>query len=94
VECPVGSGTFLTLEQVAAELSKRLTNLFLRNAAGNRAVFGSVEKMQRSPLFRDYLLFYEYFHGNDGRGLGAAHQTGWTGLVAKLLTPRRADRSR
>jgi hypothetical protein len=94
VECPVGSGTFLTLEQVAAELSKRLTNLFLRNASGNRAVFGSVEKMQRSPLFRDYLLFYEYFHGNDGRGLGASHQTGWTGLVAKLLTPRRADRSR
>jgi hypothetical protein len=91
VECPVGSCKFLTLEQVAAELSRRLTSLFLRNPTGDRAVFGSVEKLQRSPHFRDYVLFYEYFDGNTGRGLGASHQTGWTGLVAKLLTPRRAE---
>ena len=91
IECPVGSGKFLTLEKVAAELSRRLTNLFLRGATGDRAVFGAVEKMQRSPHFRDYVLFYEYFHGNTGRGAGASHQTGWTGLVAKLLTPRRQE---
>jgi hypothetical protein len=91
VECPVRSGKFLTLEQVADELSTRLTRLFLRNSDGERPVFGKVEKMQRSPHFRDHLLFYEYFHGNTGRGVGASHQTGWTGLVAKLLMPRRLE---
>jgi hypothetical protein len=91
VECPVGSGVFLTLEQVADELSARLTRLFLRNSDGLRAFNGTVEKLQRSEHFRDYVLFYEYFHGNTGRGVGASHQTGWTGLVAKLLMPRRSE---
>jgi len=91
VECPTGSGTFLTLEEVAAELSRRLTRLFLRNADGRRPLFGDNELMQTSPHFRDYLLFPEYFHGDSGRGVGAIHQTGWTGLVAKLLMPRPRD---
>jgi len=89
VECPVRSGQFLTLAEVAAELSARLTRLFLRNPHGERAVFGSVEQFQQSAYFRDYVPFYEYFHGDNGRGVGASHQTGWTGLVAKLLRPRR-----
>jgi hypothetical protein len=90
IECPVGSGRYLTLEQAAEELSVRLTRLFLRNEAGYRPVFGSDERLQTDPHFRDYLQFYEYFHGDSGRGVGASHQTGWTGLVAKLLMPRRA----
>jgi hypothetical protein len=91
VECPVRSGRFLTLEQIAAELSVRLTKLFLRDANGRRPVFGTVEKIQRDPHFRDHLQFYEYFHGDNGRGVGASHQTGWTALVAKLLMPRRYE---
>jgi hypothetical protein len=91
IECPVGSGKFLTLEGVAAELSARLTRLFLRNPAGERPVFGTTQLLQHNPHFRDHLLFYEYFHGNTGRGVGASHQTGWTGLVAKLFMPRRQD---
>ncbi len=90
VECPTGSGRMLTLNEIAAELTRRLTHLFLRGADGRRPVFGPSEKMQADPHFRDHLLFYEYFHGDDGRGVGASHQTGWTGLVAKLLQPRRA----
>jgi hypothetical protein len=72
---------------VAAELSRRLTRPFLRDAAnaGRRPVFGGVEKFQTDPHWRDYLLFYEYFHGDNGAGLGASHQTGWTALVAKLI---------
>jgi hypothetical protein len=91
VECPVRSGHFLTLEQVAQELSSRLIKLFMRDSQGRRAVFGSVDKLQNDPNFRDYLQFYEYFHGNNGRGIGASHQTGWTSLVAKLLMPRRHE---
>jgi Mannosylglycerate hydrolase MGH1-like glycoside hydrolase domain len=91
VECPTGSGNFLTILEVANELSLRLTRLFLRDAQGLRPVFGHYEKLQTDPHFRDHLMFHEYFHGDSGRGLGASHQTGWTGLVAKLLQPRRAE---
>jgi hypothetical protein len=92
VECPVGSGQFMTIDEVARELSRRLSRLFLRGADGRRPVFGGDEKLQTDPHFRDHVLFYEYFHGDSGRGVGASHQTGWTGLVAKLLQPRRAAR--
>ncbi len=88
VECPTGSGRFLSIQQVAQELSSRLTRLFLRDPQGRRPVLGPHSKLQADPHFRDYVPFYEYFHGDDGRGLGASHQTGWTGLVAKLLQPR------
>jgi hypothetical protein len=88
IECPTGSGTFLTIDQVAAELTRRLSRLFLRNEKGRRPFYGDEERMQNDPNFRDHLLFYEYFHGDTGRGVGASHQTGWTGLVAKLLQPR------
>lgn len=87
VECPTNSGNFLSLDEVARELTKRLSRLFLRNEHGERPVFGSVEKFQHDPNFKDYILFYEYFHGDNGRGVGASHQTGWTGLIAKLLMP-------
>ena len=89
VECPTGSGHFLSLAEVADELTRRLSRLFLRNEDGRRPVHGDNEKLQRDPHFKDHLLFYEYFHGDTGRGVGAAHQTGWTGLIAKLLQPRR-----
>ena len=89
VECPTGSGRYHTIEEVANELSARLTRLFLRNAEGNRPVFGANRQLQDDPNFRDYVLFHEYFHGDSGRGVGASHQTGWTGLIAKLLQPRR-----
>jgi len=89
IECPTGSGQFLTINGVAQELSRRLERIFLRDATGRRPVFGEHKKLQSDPNFRDYLLFHEYLHGNNGRGLGASHQTGWTGLVAKLLQPRR-----
>ncbi len=85
VPCPTGSETALNLWQVAAELSRRLTRIFLRDADGRRPVYGGAEKFQRDPHWRDLLLFYEYFHGDNGAGIGASHQTGWTGLVAKLL---------
>jgi hypothetical protein len=85
VEFPTGSGRQLTLAQVAAELSRRLSSIFLRDQDGRRPAFGNSEKLQRDPQFRDYLLFHEYFDGDDGSGVGANHQTGWTGLVAKLL---------
>ena len=85
VEFPTGSGAPLNLWQVAAEISRRLTRIFLRGRAGRRAVYGGTEKFQRDPHWRDLVLFYEYFHGDDGSGIGASHQTGWTGLVAKLL---------
>jgi hypothetical protein len=91
VECPTGSGTFRTLEGIAEELTGRLTRLLLRGGDGRRPVFGAQEKLQTDPHFRDYVLFYEYFHGEDGRGVGASHQTGWTGVVAKLLQPRRRE---
>jgi len=85
VEFPTGSGTKMTLWQIAAELSKRLNHLFLKGQDGRRPVFGGSEKFQNDPHWRDYVLFYEYFHGDNGAGLGASHQTGWTGLVAKMI---------
>jgi hypothetical protein len=85
VECPTGSGRMLTLWEVSQELSRRLTRLFLRGADGRRPVFGGLEKFQTDPHWRDYVLFHEYFHGDNGAGLGASHQTGWTALVAKLI---------
>jgi hypothetical protein len=90
IECPSGSGVHRTIDEVAADLSHRLARLFLRDSLGRRAVFGQSDKFQNDPHFRDYIPFYEYFHGDNGRGCGASHQTGWTGLVAKLLQPRRA----
>ena len=85
VECPTGSGVLMTLNEVAAELSKRLCRLFLKSEAGTRPVHGESEKYRIDPAWRDLILFHEYFDGDTGRGLGASHQTGWTGLVAKLL---------
>jgi hypothetical protein len=85
VECPTGSGIYLTINQVAQELTRRLNAIFLRNGAGQRPVFGQGAAASR---FHDPVLFYEYFDGDTGRGVGAEHQTGWTGLVAKLLQPR------
>jgi hypothetical protein len=85
IECPVGSGTMLHLGEVAAELSRRLCRIFLREPDGKRPVFGDSPIEQTDPHFRDNVLFYEFFHGDTGRGLGASHQTGWTALVALLL---------
>ena len=85
VEYPTGSGQATSLDQIAAELSRRLTHIFLRDHTDRRPVFGGAAKFQHDPLWRDTLLFYEYFHGDNGAGLGASHQTGWTGLVAKLI---------
>jgi hypothetical protein len=88
VECPVGSGRFLTLDGIADELSQRLSRLFLRGPNGERPALQGHPKQARDPHFRDLVLFHEYFHGDTGRGVGASHQTGWTGLIAKLLQPR------
>jgi len=85
VECPTGSGQWMNLSEVAAELSRRLARTFLRGTDGTRPVHGMHEQFQSDPHWRDLVLFYEYFHGDNGRGVGASHQTGWTGLVAKLL---------
>ena len=85
VECPVGSGRFMNLWNVAGDLSRRLSRIFLQDPDGNRPVYNGVEKLQTDPAFQDHVLFYEYFHGDTGQGLGANHQTGWSGLVAKLL---------
>jgi len=85
VEFPTGSGKLSSLWDVAAELSRRLTRLFLRDENGRRPVCGENARLQNDPHFRDYVLFYEYFNGDNGAGLGASHQTGWTGLVAKLI---------
>jgi hypothetical protein len=90
IECPTGSGRFLTLNEVANELACRLTQIFLADERGARPVYAHHPRMQSDPHFRDHVLFYEYFHGDSGRGVGASHQTGWTGLVAKLLLPRYA----
>ncbi|HYP75119.1 MAG TPA: glucosidase [Polyangiaceae bacterium] len=91
VECPTHSGTYLTLDEIANHLTERLTRLFHRDESGRRPIYGDSALLQNDPHFRDYLLFYEYFHGDTGRGLGAPHQTGWTGLIAKLLIPRQKD---
>ena len=86
IECPTGSGRLMNLFEVSRELSKRLANIFLRDAkTGHRPVYGGTSKFQTDPHWRDYILFYEYFHGDNGAGLGASHQTGWTGLVARLI---------
>ncbi len=88
IECPTRSGQFMTLAQIADELSTRLCKLFLRNEQGRRPVLDVHPRFNDDPLFHDHLLFYEYFHGDTGRGVGASHQTGWSALVATLLTPR------
>jgi hypothetical protein len=85
IECPTGSGRRLTLFQVAEEIARRLSNIFLRDRDGRRPVFGGTKKFQDDPHWRDHLLFYEYFHGDNGAGLGASHQTGWTGVIARSL---------
>ncbi|MBV8477971.1 MAG: glucosidase, partial [Acidobacteria bacterium] len=85
VECPTGSGKMMNLFEVAAEIGKRLVSIFLRDEFGSRPVFGGTEKFQNDPHWRDYLLFYEYFHGDNGAGIGASHQTGWTGLAASFI---------
>ena len=96
IECPTGSGKLMNLFEVSKEISDRLTRIFLPDEHGRRPVYGGEEKFQSDPFWRDNILFYEYFHGDNGAGLGASHQTGWTGLVAALiqlygiLDPRRA----
>jgi hypothetical protein len=85
IECPTGSGKFMNLFEVAREIANRLKRIFLRDKSGRRAVYGGTEKFQTDPQWKDYILFYEYFHGDNGAGLGASHQTGWTGVVAKLI---------
>jgi hypothetical protein len=85
VECPTGSGVFMNLDEIANELTRRVSKIFLRDDNGKRAVFGAYDKIQSDPEFKDYLQFYEYFDGDNGRGVGASHQTGWTGLIATFL---------
>jgi len=85
VECPTGSGQMMNLFEVAQEIARRLTATFVRDASGRRPVYGGTEKFQTDPYWRDHILFYEYFHGDNGAGLGASHQTGWTGLIAKIM---------
>jgi hypothetical protein len=96
IECPAGSGRLMNLFEVSKEIADRLARIFTRDKHGRRPVYGGTEKFQSDPHWRDYILFYEYFHGDNGAGLGASHQTGWTGLVAKtiqlygIMEPRRA----
>ena len=85
IECPTGSGNMMNLFEVSKELSERLISIFLKNEEGKRPVYGSTEKFQIDPNWNYNILFYEYFHGDNGAGLGASHQTGWTGAVAKLI---------
>jgi len=85
VECPTGSGNYMNLYEVANEIGRRLTRIFLRDENGRRPVYGGTRKFQEDPYWKDYILFYEYFHGDNGAGLGASHQTGWTGLIARSL---------
>jgi hypothetical protein len=85
VECPTGSGKYMTLFEVAKEIARRLSSIFVRDASGKRPVYGGTKKFQEDPYWKDYILFYEYFHGDNGAGLGASHQTGWTGLIARSL---------
>jgi len=91
IECPTGSGNYMTILEVANELSARLSRIFLPGEDGRRPVYGDTDLFQNDPHFKDYILFYEYFHGDKGRGAGASHQTGWTALVSKLLQARRPD---
>ena len=85
VECPTGSGRQMNLYQVAEELTRRLAGIFLKDEQGRRPVYGGTTKFQEDPHWRDYVLFYEYFHGDNGAGLGASHQTGWTGIIARAM---------
>ena len=85
IECPTGSGKLMNLFEVAHEITRRLAGIFLRDESGRRPVYGGTEKFQTDPHWKDYILFFEYFHGDNGAGLGASHQTGWTGLVGKLI---------
>jgi hypothetical protein len=85
VECPTGSGRQMNLYQVAEEIARRLASIFQRDETGRRPVFGGADKFQQDPHWRDCLPFYEYFHGDNGAGIGASHQTGWTGVIARLL---------
>jgi hypothetical protein len=85
IECPTGSGRMMNLFGVAMEIAGRLNRIFLRDEKGQRPVYGGHQRFQTDPHWRDHILFYEYFHGDNGAGLGASHQTGWTGLVAKLI---------
>jgi hypothetical protein len=91
VECPTGSGRYLSIEEIATELSQRLSRIFLKDAEGKRPVLRQYPELQTDPHYREYIPFYEYFDGDNGRGVGASHQTGWTALIAKLLMPRAHD---
>lgn len=85
VEFPTGSGKFLTLLEISTELCKRLIRIFIRNEEGSRPIYGGMEKFQQDPYWRDLILFHEYFHGDNGAGLGASHQTGWTGMITRII---------
>ena len=85
IECPTGSGRMMNLYEVAEEISRRLGRIFLKNKDGHRPVNGGEKKLQEDPHWRDYIQFYEYFHGDNGAGLGASHQTGWTGVIARAM---------
>jgi hypothetical protein len=85
IECPTGSGRMMNLFEVSREIAQRLTRIFLRDPSGRRPVYGGTEKFQTDLQWMDLILFYEYFHGDNGAGLGASHQTGWTGLVGGLI---------
>ena len=85
VECPTGSGQMMTLYQVAEEITRRLASIFLKDKDGRRPVYGGARKFQEDPHWRDLLQFYEYFHGDNGAGLGATHQTGWSGVIARSM---------
>src|SRR5213076_1223901 len=85
IECPTGSGRQMTLYQVAEELARRLSSIFTKDANGRRPVYGATAKFQQDPHWQDLVLFYEYFHGDNGAGLGASHQTGWSGIIARTM---------
>ena len=85
IECPTGSGRTMNLYHVAEEIGRRLTSIFLFDREGRRPVYGATTKFQEDPYWREHILFYEYFHGDNGAGLGASHQTGWTGVVARIM---------
>jgi hypothetical protein len=86
VECPTGSGRQMTLFEIARDIAERLERIFLRDEHGKRPVYGATRRFQEDPHWRDLILFYEYFHGDNGAGIGASHQTGWTGLVSALIS--------
>jgi hypothetical protein len=92
MECPTGSGNHMNLKQIADEIERRLVQLFLKDAQGRRPCHGQDQRFIDDPNWKDLVLFYEYFHGDDGRGLGANHQTGWTALVASILEHQSACR--